>query len=66
MRRESWEVKEKTESRIAELLSALGEIRISECKERGKMLWRRQGERSIVVQYRFALGDFSTRYDWSK
>ena len=30
MRRESWEVGEKTKSRIAELLSALREIRISE------------------------------------
>ena len=34
MRRESWEVGEKIEGWIAELLSALGEIRISECKER--------------------------------
>ena len=59
-------MEEKTESWIAELLSALGEIRISECKERGKMLWRRQGERSIVVQYRSALGDFSTHCVWSK
>ena len=30
MRRESWEVGEKTESWIAELLSALGEIRKDE------------------------------------
>ena len=30
MKRESWEVGEKTEGWIAELLSALGEIRISE------------------------------------
>ena len=66
MRRESWEVEEKTESWIAELLSDLGEIRKDECKEREKMLWRRQGESSIVVQYCFALGDFSTRYAWSK
>ena len=34
MRRESWEVEEKTESWIAELLSDLGEIRKDECKER--------------------------------
>ena len=56
---------EKTAGWISELLSDLGEIRISECKEREEAL-ERQGERSIVVQYRFALGDFSTRYTWSK
>ena len=38
MRRERWEVEEKTESWIAELLSALGEIRKDECKEREEAL----------------------------
>ena len=61
MRRESWEVEEKTEGWIAELLSDLGEIRKDECKEREEALGG-QGERSIVVQYCFALGDFSTRF----
>ena len=41
---------EEIKKRIGELLSDLGEIRKDECKERKKMLWKRQGEGSIVVQ----------------
>ena len=53
MRRESWEVGEKTESWIAELLSALGEIRKDEWKEREESLERaRRKEYSVAVPLR--------------
>ena len=53
MRRESWEVGEKTESWIAELLSDLGEIRKDECKEREDALEKaRRKEYSVAVPLR--------------
>ena len=53
MRRESWEVEEKTEGWITELLSALGKIRKDECKEREDALEKaRRKEYSGAVPLR--------------
>ena len=47
MRRESWEVGEKTESRIAESLSDLGEIRISEYMRKRNLLGEKRKKKCM-------------------
>ena len=58
MKRESWELGEKTAGWIAELLSDLGEIRKDECKEREEALertWRKEHNGALRLRFRVFL-----------